>query len=83
MSADNCLLAIPARGGKVALYDVPVDETQRTGEEAKTHAVCARVVLNYPHRRIGVYANRDDAESAGLAYRAQTVVEFGFVALDC
>lgn len=81
MSADNFLMTIPAKDGKIALYDVSMSDMDISIDPEKKHETCAYVASNYKNRFIGVYDDEKALRHAMELYEEDVVVEYGSVFL--
>lgn len=76
MSSDNLLIAIPAKNGQVALYDVFLSDLG-VDLDGPHHKVCAYIARTYARRRVGVYQDHAAMLAAAKQYRHETIVEYG------
>ena len=81
MSADNFLITIPAKNGKIALYDVSMSDENISSDLGKKHKTCAHVALNYERSLIGVFDDEATLRKAMDAYEEEVVVEYGSIFL--
>lgn len=81
MSADNFLITIPAKNGKIALYDVSMSDENISSDLGKKHKTCAYVALNYERSLIGVFDDETTLRKAMDSYEEEVVVEYGSIFL--
>lgn len=77
MSADNFLITIPMKGGKIGLYDVSMSDDEISSDPNKKHLTCEHVSKFYDTNLIGVYENDGELCDAMDAYEEETFVEYG------
>ena len=80
MSSDNLLIAIPAKGRRIALYDVSASDAVLMNlddlDHSEWHAVCHHVFANYSDRKVGEASTIEEIETMSNAYREEVEVEY-------
>lgn len=81
MSSDNFLIAIPAKGRRIALYDVSASDPVLTNlddlDSSEWHTVCHHVFANYADRKVGEALSAEEIEILADSYRKEVDVEYG------
>jgi len=78
MSADNFLVTIPAKGGKIALYEVSASDSWTSLDNpAERHIACRYIHDEYKDSLLGVFDDEAAVDAFAASYMQTHIVEYG------
>lgn len=82
MSADNFLVTIPAKGNKIALYEVSASDAKIDLEDVEIrHEVCRHIHDQYADRLLDVFDDEVTIDAYAAQYMLENTVEYGLTYL--